>query len=220
MITGVLYHIFSLWCSYVLQNEVHTLQFKNGHFDQCNQTATLLSEGKVTNFRNYIAEYKSHNRSKLLILACLTFLLFHVIECLTNCHNGVATLSEFVYGPDSQECSDNSKPEEGIELEEVRQNLREDVLVRKRSPKSKSNFLIMLFRGFMSLLGVMFLFLLFYAPNQFHLLKIDVSRGGMINHTYFVCFTLKAHYLCRFLDVQNYQWCPMSISIYARWDIV
>ena len=210
LISGIIYHLFSLWCSYFLENEVYTIEYKNGQFNQCNQTINMPSEGNVTNFRNYFAEYKSHDRSKLLLLASLIFLLFHVIESLTNCHNGVASLSEFVYGPDSQECIEEK--EEAIQLDdldpdEVQKKLRQDILVPRQTPKSKSICFIYIFRGLMSFLGFAFLVLLYLSPMTFHLLqKIDDSERGIVRFIRMLKYFDKSNshsYFCSFLAMQN-----------------
>ena len=189
LISGILYHVFSLWCSYFSDNEVYTIEFKNGQFNQCNQTFGLHSKQNVTNFRNNFAEFESHYKSKFLILSSLVFLLFHVIESLTNCHNGVASLSRFIYGPNDQECNDQSKTEEGIQLDDLdpekfQSMLRQDIWPPKQTPKSNCKCLVMTFKGLMSLLGLVFLVLLYLAPLTFPLLKIDVSRTGIVK---FVC---------------------------------
>ena len=187
IVSGILYRVFSLWCSYVQKHEVYTIEYKNGQFNQCpNQTANVLSEEKVTNLRNYFSEISSQYKSQFLLLVSLIFLLFHFIESLTNCNNGVASLSNFVYGLDSQECLNQSKPEKSIELdnldpEQVREMLKQDIFGPNQSPKSKLNYLVILFRGLMSLVGFTLLVLLYLSPMTFHLLEIDASEKGMFN---------------------------------------
>ena len=218
LISGIMHHVFSLWCSYVLEHEVYTIYYKNGHFYQCTdknvieQSAGNLTmigdivsddidtivvneldgsdsysfnqtDEKVTNLRNYSSEISSYYKSQFLLLACLIFLLFHLIESLTNCNNGVASLSNFIKGQQSQEFSNKSEPEKGIEMdeldpEEVEQMLRVDILVPNLNPKSKSKCSVMMVRGMMSLIGFALIVILYLSPMAFHLLNISTEEIG------------------------------------------
>ena len=184
---GILYHVFSLWCEYQEDNSVYTIEYKNGQFNQCVKT----SREKVTNLRNDFSRIESHHKSLFLMLSSLIFLLFHIIETLTNCHNGVANLSRFVYGPNDQECLDQSKPEEeGIELSEVSNMLPQDIVVPKQKSKSKPSCMLTAFRGLMSVLGFAFLVLLCLAPMMFHLLNKDDNERGIVKLTDQGCIRL------------------------------
>ena len=179
LVYWILHHVFSLWCQYVLKHEVYTIMYKNGHYNQCEEESNYLSQDKKTNLRNYFSDIPSHYKSQFLILASVMFLLFHLFESLSNCNNGVASLSKFLYGPESQECN----TQEGIELEEfdpeeVRQMLRQDILVQRSPDRKKQNVLVTIFRGSMSFLGLSYLILLYLSPMGFHILKIDSSRRG------------------------------------------
>ena len=199
IVCGIVYGVFEAWYQYTLDHQVKFITYQpDQQYNICGNGTTIDSEEPKTrkiNMGNLFTAFEDNvNFSKrlLILIACCTLFLFHMIEAIMNFNKKTVNLHFFLSSYNFNDCQDTEENVTVIPLEDLGEEI-ENVLQRRildqrpstiTSSKARRNcnkFCSIMTKLFLSFIGLFFIIALCSLPCFFYVLENPTSIKGIIH---------------------------------------